>query len=296
MLWGYFLKMVIADRAAIIVNAVYNDYASYGSWELIFATLLFAIQILCDFAGYSTIAIGAAKVMGFKLMKNFDAPYFSESIQEFWRRWHISLSTWFRDYLYFPLGGSRCSKGKHCRNILIVFIVSGLWHGASWNFIIWGFLHGFYQIFGIITKPTRLTIYQKLDFKTKAFSWHLGKILFTFTLVCFAWIFFRAQSVTQAVSIITAILTTFDIRTFSVKALLSLGLSIPQFLILGAAIVTMFLVNMLEHTKSTELDSLLMNQNIWFRWTVMFILIMTVFLFGVYGNEYVPQQFIYFQF
>lgn len=138
MLWGFFLKMVIADRAAILVDNVYDAYWMYGSIELILATVLFAIQIYCDFSSYSLIAIGAAKVMGFELMENFNTPYFSCSVKEFWSRWHISLSTWFRDYLYIPLGGNRCSKKKKYRNLMITFLVSGLWHGASWNYIFWG--------------------------------------------------------------------------------------------------------------------------------------------------------------
>lgn len=138
MLWGLFQKMVIADRASIIVDHVYDLYWMYGSIELILATVLFALQVYCDFASYSMIAVGAARIMGFELMENFNTPYFARSVKEFWRRWHISLSTWFRDYLYIPLGGSRCSATKKYRNLMITFLVSGLWHGASWNFIIWG--------------------------------------------------------------------------------------------------------------------------------------------------------------
>lgn len=138
MLWGMFLKMVIADRIAIFVDTVYDGYWYYGSIELVLATALFAIQIYCDFASYSLIAKGAARIMGFELMENFNTPYFAKSIKEFWRRWHISLSSWFRDYLYIPLGGSRCSRWKKYRNIMITFLVSGLWHGANWNFVIWG--------------------------------------------------------------------------------------------------------------------------------------------------------------
>jgi len=138
MAWGFFEKLMIADRAAILVNQIYGNYENYGSVALILATLAFAVQIYCDFSGYSDIAIGAAQVMGFSLMQNFRQPYFSLSIAEFWRRWHISLSTWFRDYLYIPLGGSRCSKIKKYRNLMVTFMVSGLWHGSSWNYVIWG--------------------------------------------------------------------------------------------------------------------------------------------------------------
>lgn len=154
-LWGFFLKLVVADRVAIIVNTVYGDYPQYGGMYIIVASVLFAIQIYCDFAGYSTIAIGAAKVLGFQLMENFDCPYFSCSIGEFWRRWHISLSSWFRDYLYIPLGGNRRGTLIKYRNIVIVFLVSGLWHGAAATYVMWGLIHGIYQVIGGITKPVR---------------------------------------------------------------------------------------------------------------------------------------------
>ena len=138
MIWGLFQKIVIADRAAIVVNTVYNNLTAYTGFEVIVATMFFAVQVYCDFCGYSDIAIGASRVMGFNLMTNFRQPYFSQSIKEFWRRWHISLSTWFRDYVYIPLGGSRCSKIKKYRNLMITFLVSGLWHGANWTYVVWG--------------------------------------------------------------------------------------------------------------------------------------------------------------
>ena len=148
MLIGFFKKVVVADLLATYVNAVYNDAANATGLGIVIATVLFAVQIYCDFAGYTDIAIGCAEIMGIKLMQNFDRPYISESIQEFWRRWHISLSSWFKDYIYFPLGGSRCAKWKNLRNIMIVFMVSGLWHGAAWTFVSWGTLHGLYQVIG----------------------------------------------------------------------------------------------------------------------------------------------------
>ena len=148
MLWGYFEKMWIADRAAILVDQVYQDYRNYSSGMLVFATVLFAVQIYCDFGGYSHIAIGAAKVLGIRLMDNFRQPYFAVNCREFWRRWHISLSSWFRDYLYFPLGGSRGSSGRTAVNLMITFLVSGLWHGAGWHYVVWGAIHGSYQVAG----------------------------------------------------------------------------------------------------------------------------------------------------
>ena len=155
MLYGMFLKLVIADRVSILVDNIFDTYRHQTPLALWIGAIGFAFQIYCDFASYSTIAIGAAKVMGFTLMENFDTPYFARSIKEFWRRWHISLSTWFRDYLYFPLGGSRCSKVRKYLNLMIVFLVSGLWHGAGWHFVAWGFLHGLYQVVGDATLPVR---------------------------------------------------------------------------------------------------------------------------------------------
>jgi D-alanyl-lipoteichoic acid acyltransferase DltB (MBOAT superfamily) len=155
-LWGFFLKLVLTERLAIVVNHVYSDYDKYVGFYLIIATVAFAFQIYTDFVAYSYIAMGSAQVIGIKLMENFNAPYFSTSISEFWHRWHISLSTWFRDYVYIPLGGNRHGKIKKYRNVLIVFILSGLWHGANWTFIIWGALNGVYQIIGSLPPPNQL--------------------------------------------------------------------------------------------------------------------------------------------
>jgi len=207
MLWGLFKKLVIADRLAIYVNTVYNNSEQHNGKAFILATIFFAFQIYCDFSGYSDIAIGAAKVMGFKLMTNFNRPYLARNISEFWKRWHISLSTWFKDYLYISLGGNRVSIPRWYFNLLLVFIISGLWHGANWTYIIWGALNGFYLIFAIISqgfrnKINRLTGIEKLPHLN-----YLLQVLVTFMLSCFAWIFFRANNVTDALSIIKKIST-----------------------------------------------------------------------------------------
>ena len=196
MLWGFFKKVVIADRLAVFVNQVFEHIPDYQGPAIVVATL-FSFQIYCDFSGYSHIAIGAARVMGFTLMKNFDAPYLATSISDFWRRWHISLSTWFRDYLYIPLGGSRVSSSRSYANTLFTFLVSGLWHGANWTYVIWGFIHGF----GIV--------FQRFVQRCQFPSWILGPRFAvvmqsfanwfgTFLFVSFAWIFFRASNVADA--------------------------------------------------------------------------------------------------
>jgi len=206
MLWGLFMKLVIADRLAIYVNAVYNNADEHSGKTLALATVFFAFQIYCDFAGYSNIAIGAAKVMGFKLMTNFNRPYFSRSISEFWKRWHISLSTWFKDYLYISLGGNRVSIPLWYLNLFIVFTISGLWHGANWTYIIWGAINGFYLVFAIFTEKIRKQ-FNHLIYLDRLPKIHRAiQVLTTFVLACFAWIFFRANTVQDAWSITLHIL------------------------------------------------------------------------------------------
>lgn len=295
MLWGYFLKMVIADRAAILVDHVYNQYEQYGSVALILATVLFAVQIYCDFSSYSNIAIGAAQVMGFHLMTNFKEPYLANSITDFWRRWHISLSTWFRDYLYIPLGGNRVSKLRWSFNIMIVFFVSGLWHGAGWTFIIWGCLHGAYQVIGNLTRPLRYKIQDAVHVNREAKSYRIGQILVTFMLVNFGWIFFRSGSLDQAVGIINRILYNFDFSQLTLKYIETLGLSYNNLVILGGALLVLLFVGVC-HYRGIHIRPILERQQLWFRWTCYLILIFGVLAFAVLGVRYTTTPFLYFQF
>lgn len=201
MAWGMFKKVVIADRMVVFVNPVYSDPSSFSGPALVLATLAFAIQIYCDFSGYSDIALGSAQVMGVRLMKNFDHPYFARSISEFWSRWHISLSTWFRDYLYIPLGGNRVSKPRWMFNIFVTFLVSGLWHGANWTYIIWGALHGTYFVLSALTESARARLASLLGLGGWPRLRAALSTLTTFALVSFAWIFFRAASLSDALYI-----------------------------------------------------------------------------------------------
>ena len=194
---GFFKKIVVADLIAEYVNVVYNNASEATGWGIVIASVLFSVQIYCDFSGYTDIAIGCARVMGIRLMQNFNRPYQARSIKEFWARWHISLSTWFRDYLYIPLGGNRCSKARHYFNLFVVFFVSGLWHGANWTFVLWGSLHGIYQIMGAITKKPREKLYAKLHIKTDSLLFTLWQRFWTFVLVCISWILFRANSISD---------------------------------------------------------------------------------------------------
>lgn len=206
MLWGFFKKLVIADRLAIYVNAVYNNPEQHNGTTLIVATIFFAFQIYCDFSGYSDIAIGAARVMGFKLMTNFRRPYFSMNISEFWKRWHISLSTWFKDYLYISLGGNRVSVPRWYINLMLVFLVSGLWHGANWTYVIWGGLNGLYLVTAVVFQPVKKHIDRLIRPDRFPVIDKVFQILFTFVLTCFAWVFFRANNVDQALMIAGKIL------------------------------------------------------------------------------------------
>lgn len=296
MLWGLFQKMVIADRAAILVDQVYNSFWMYGSIELILATVLFAVQIYCDFGSYSLIAIGCAKVMGFTLMENFNTPYFATSIKDFWRRWHISLSTWFKDYLYIPLGGNRGSSIRNNLNIIITFLVSGLWHGASWSFIIWGSLHGMYQVIGKCLMPIREKIKLKFNIRTENFSYKLGQILTTFILVDFAWIFFRMNSLKQSIQFIVRIVTRWDPWVLFDKSLYTIGLNQTEVNVLILSLVILFLVDLVRYLKGVTIDVFLSEQNLWFKWGVAFLLLFGIIIFGIYGPSLEARQFIYFQF
>ncbi|MDR2510140.1 MAG: MBOAT family protein [Spirochaetaceae bacterium] len=201
--WGMFKKVVIADRLALYVNAVYGAPASYDAGALFLAAFFFAFQIYCDFSGYSDIAIGTARVLGFNLMSNFRQPYFAASISDFWRRWHISLSTWFKDYLYIPLGGGRKGALRQKINLMITFLLSGLWHGAAWHFVIWGALHGLFQIAERCVDGVKKSACPSGTAQRPRFIGKAARVCATFALVCFAWIFFRAASRKDAVLIIS---------------------------------------------------------------------------------------------
>lgn len=295
MLWGFFQKLVIADRGAILVNTVYNQYEQFTGFEIALATMVFALQIYCDFAAYSDIAIGAAQVMGFSLMDNFKQPYFARSIQEFWRRWHISLSTWFRDYLYIPLGGNRVAPWRKHANVMIVFLASGLWHGASWNFVIWGFLHGFYQIFGTLTARWRKKLVLTLHLQPDSLSYRLQQMAITFVLVNFAWIFFRAPTGGDALAIIGQLFAEFNPWIFFDGSIYNLGLNQKDMTVLLLGTALLFFVSLARY-NGIKLRDTLAEQNWFFRWGIYLIAIFFILIFGIYGPGFAASQFMYFQF
>lgn len=295
MLFGLFQKMVISDNVAMIVDKVYNSYEKFDSIELIFATILFAVQIYCDFGGYSNIAIGAAKVMGFNLMENFDTPYLADSVTGFWKRWHISLTSWFRDYLYIPLGGNRKGKLRKYINILIVFLTSGLWHGANWHFVAWGGLNGFYQIVEDLTKNMREKIAKRLHLKCGTWSHKLLKVVISFALVDVSWIFFRAKSLHQAREIIYRMLTRVYFADLMDGSLVNLAINPMHMNIIVISLGILLLYDICKYKKIDLVEKVCV-QNIWFQYIVYLSLIFSILLFGVYGPGFDESQFIYFQF
>lgn len=293
MLWGYVKKVFVADRLSIVVNTVYNSPQEYVGFQIIIPTIFFAFQIYCDFSAYSDIAIGCAKVLGFNLTTNFKQPYFSKSIKEFWRRWHITLSSWFKDYLYIPLGGNRKGKFRTYINIMIVFLCSGLWHGASINFVIWGGLHGIYQVIGDCTLNLRNKLNKTFNINTNTFGNKLFKTIFTFILVDFAWIFFRANSFSDA-KIIIKNLFVFNPWIITNGDLLKLGLNQAEFIMGIIGIITVMIID--NKSRNSNLIKALGKQNLCFRWFVYLATMTILLIFGVYGSGYSESQFIYFQF
>ncbi len=290
-LWGLFKKIVLADNLAVIVNTVYNAPGAYAGGDFLLATLAFAIQIYCDFSAYTDIARGSAKMLGFHLMENFRCPYFATSIQDFWRRWHISLSTWFRDYLYFPLGGSRKGKARTILNLLIVFAVSGLWHGAALTFVVWGLLNGLYQAVSILLRPAKQKLFALLHLRDSNPILHGCRILVTFCLTCLAWVLFRANSLADAGLIFSALLSVFrDGITLNLPAI---NATLPTLLMLGVFSVGLLVADwfICERDLMAKL-----NRRVAVRYAVYFVLIAAILLFGSWGEGFAPQDFVYFQF
>lgn len=285
MLYGYFLKIVVADRLGIFVDNVYNNLEIFNGLYYLAATFLFAIQIYCDFYGYSLLAKGAAQILGIELMDNFNTPYLSISIADFWRRWHISLSSWFRDYLYIPLGGNRKGKIRKYINILIVFSCSGLWHGASITYVIWGLLNGIYQIiedlFNSIKNNLKINKYIK--------------IVITFVLVCSTWVFFRANSINDSVYIYKKI---FDIQNYKFTEngfLYYTGIDFPNFIVISICIIILISIDYLRNI-GIKVNELILKRNDFVIGIIMSLSIVFILLFGIWGPEYNVSSFIYFNF
>ncbi len=286
MMVGFYKKLVIADRLSVYVNDVYNNPGKYHGMPIVVATYFFAFQVFCDFSGYSDIAIGSARIMGYDLMENFRRPFFGTSISDFWRRWHISLSSWLRDYLYISMGGSRVSKLKWYRNLLVTFGMSGLWHGAGWTYVIWGTLHGVYCVVSIITLPARTRLHELTGLTRVPRVHHVLKILITFHLVWISWYLFRANSLSASR---TLFLSTFQDFSFLDPAVFEPFNSV-EFVIAVLAILIMETVHVFQGRGSVE--AWVLRQPLPLRWGIYYAMFFAIVAFG----KFTEQEFIYFQF
>ncbi|MDL2302358.1 MBOAT family protein [Lachnospiraceae bacterium OttesenSCG-928-D06] len=289
LLYGYLLKIVVANPLGSMVNFAYDDYTGMPGATLLWATILYGIQLYCDFAGYSALAIGTGKLLGFDIKENFKQPYFAVSIKEFWNRWHISLSTWLRDYLYIPLGGNRKGKFRKYVNLMVTFLISGLWHGTGAGFLIWGGLHGIYQILGdcIRGRGKKQTLQG------------LPRILcgvFTFLLVDFAWLFFRAESLEQAVGILKSIFCDFGLKEMTYYGSYLLGGTPFELLFMFACIGVVFLIDFL-HEKNISIENVIMcRTNIAVRWIGYIVCTLLILLVIVQNYGEAASKFIYTRF
>ena len=295
MLWGFFLKIVLADRIALFVDTVYADTAAYGGMYILVATMLFAVQIYCDFSGYSTIAMGAARILGIRLMENFDAPYLAPSVADFWRRWHISLTSWFKDYLYIPLGGSRRGKLRKYVNKMIVFLVSGLWHGASFSFVVWGGLNGIYQVLSEMLMPLRNACVRLLHIRRESLLHGIVCSLWTFCLVDFSWIFFRSDSFKAALKTIRAMVTVKNYGIFFDGSIFSCGLNGKGFLLVLFCIAILFFADLCK-AGGIRIRQVVLARASWFQAFFVAGSVLFLLLFGIWGPGYDAASFIYFQF
>jgi D-alanyl-lipoteichoic acid acyltransferase DltB (MBOAT superfamily) len=285
MAWGFFKKLVVADRLALYVNDVYSAPRNFNGLQLTLATFFFAYQIYCDFSGYTDIALGAAQILGFRLMENFDTPYYSRSISEFWRRWHISLSTWFKDYLYIPLGGNRVSKRRHIVNLLITFTVSGLWHGANWTYVLWGLLNGVYLVTGWLTKDWRNRLWDTVGLHEHTLIRKVIMLSATFLLTSVAWIVFRARNMSDALYVFTHLASGWNFHKIATEQFL-----LRQLPVAIAAVLALEIGQLCS--KAVSVPSSLGQMPTAARWALYASFVMTVLMFGVYKQT----QFIYFQF
>lgn len=311
MLWGFFKKMVIADRINILVTTVYDGWQQYEGFVFVVATILYSIQIYADFSGCIDIVRGASETLGIQLDKNFNHPYFSKTMPEFWRRWHMSLNEWFKDYLYYPISVSRFSK-KYSKKIkvkygaesgrlftsvfaaFVVWIATGIWHGAEWKFVVWGLFHAVLIISGLVFHKQIKTFSVRLKINTQCFSWSLVQMIRTFFLCCIGRVFFRAENIRISLEIFKKTLLTCNPWILVDGSLYTYGLDRWNFNIMSITIIILFIVDMLQEKMS--LRQVLSQQNIIFRWVIIYLGIFSIIIFGIYGTGYNASAFIYNQF
>ena len=293
-LWGYFMKVVLADRISILVDTVYAAPENYGGVLIAVTSILYTFRIYCDFAGYSHIAVGIARTLGIRVMENFRSPYLAVSVADFWRRWHISLSSWFRDYVYIPLGGNRKGTVRKYCNIMIVFLLSGLWHGAGWTFILWGGLHGACQVIGALMRPVRNKVAALLRVKEQSGGLKAVRILVTFCLVNFAWILFQAESMAAVLRICERLLHPRVWELFD-GTFYTLGLNGPNVALMLLGLMVVIAAD-LFHERGISVSKRIAEERLWIRWPVYIAAILLILVCGVWGAGYDTASFIYYRF
>lgn len=290
-LWGFFLKLMIADKAAVVVNSVFDNYKNYGGCYILVAGILYSIQLYTDFMACVCIAQGAAGLFGISLVDNFKQPYFAVSLKDFWRRWHLSLSSWLRDYIYIPLGGNRKGTFQKYRNLLLVFLVSGLWHGVGLQYLVWGLLHGGYQIVGEWTTPLRNHIYERLRLPKENLLRVMVQRIGTFFWVMLAWILFRAESLEAGIHMILSMFQIYNPWVLFNDSLFSLGLAWKEWVVLCVAIFTLLQVSRWQQRECIR--DWVLRQHIVFRWSLYIGTAIVIMVFGSYGFGFNAQDFIY---
>ncbi len=291
-LWGYFLKYMIAEKAAIPVNLVFDNYTQYAGFQVLIAASLYSIQLYTDFYSCVCLCRGVSLLFGIELMDNFRRPYFSLSMKELWARWHITLSTWLRDYIYIPLGGSRKGATRKYLNILIVFLVSGLWHGNNLCFIVWGIIHAFYQIFEAVTLEIRNEVYNFLKIDQQTVQVRIFKRIIVFILSTFAWIFFRAGHLDVAFTMLRNMFADFNPWVLFGKSRFSLGLDVHDVIVLSVSMFALLIVSTCQELN-LPIRRIFCQQNIAIRWAVYFFVITAIWIFGAYGYGFNAADFIY---
>lgn len=291
-IWAFFLKYMIADKAAVIVDRVFDNYLGYSGLYVWVAGILYSIQLYADFLSCTTMSMGVARMFGIQLENNFNHPYFSKSIKEFWRRWHMTLSYWLRDYIYIPLGGNKKGKINKWINILITFLVSGLWHGNSWKFVFWGLLHAIYQIVGEIRNIILKIIgHDQSDTENQKLQ-DIGRQVVTFILVMFAWVIFRAESLRASIVMLKSMIFSFNPWILFDDSLFNLGLSWKECAVLAISIAVFFSISKIQEAGNIICD-IINKQNIIFRWAIYLLAIWVIWIFGTYGYGYNAKDFIY---
>lgn len=295
MMYGLFLKIVIADNISNVINPVFATPDQYMGMSLFLAAILFAFQIYCDFEGYSKLAIGSAQVLGIHLNQNFNSPYLASSVKDFWRRWHVSLTSWFRDYLYISLGGNQKGKLRKFINTMIIFLCSGLWHGADWKFIVWGGLNGLFCITEDFLKPVNKRWFYKLKINKCFLSYKIFQRIVTFLLIDFTWVFFRAETFRSAIYILYKIVKEFKLEWFLTAEYLNIFITSNKLITITLSLLFLLIIDYLRY-KGTNLQNLFFSQQILFRWIAYFFFFILIIYWGAYGTDYEQTQFIYFQF